>query len=1020
MKNFKRVISAVIALALSASTLVAVSASKFTDVDSTNSYAEAIESLAALDIVSGYEDGSFNPDGDITRAEAARMIVSALNMNADAAASSGDTQFADVNEKTSWAKGFVNVGVAQGYIHGMGDGTFAPQDKVTFAQMCVMLTTITGYSDYAAVNGGYPQGYIAMASTAGINKGVALAAETPLKRGQVAQMVYNAVTAPMLDVDVYKFDGNEYGKMDGITRVRKSLITEKFNAIEAKVSVDSFPSVGKVSVSIEDNLYYGAAANYGAITTNLTEVIVDNGIDLSGYIQQVIKGIFKLDENNKTHLIYAEGTSAVTTKEIAVADNYVSDIANKQIKFGTSKENFDTPIRIYVNGDQYPTPTSIFVETGTAADAATNAAIEKVLKNAVGTIKLAKVAVGGTVPANYNTIIVDAYQIAQVRSVSYESAKTVVGLGKVVSNNLDDFTEINITDNEIANGSVKLNITLNGEAIELKDLKKNDIVAIKTKVTGLDVVSSTNQNTDITILVSREVISGKLTDKDTEGNANKFVINGTEYKAADKTMALDYKQYNAIYLDAFGRIAAYNDEEVVENKNYAIVAKVSDGEATLVLADGSLKTYELGNGVTAGKTVYAITSNTAAVKGAANSTDGVEACVVEYKLKNGKISSLTYIAPQTYIDNTIALGSITGDGEYKKDLPRIGVVGINNDTKIIDVSKSFSGSYSGTSNTLYTKYAAVTPSQLSDGETYQGAAYGRVSGSVYSFVIITNAGKMFGANSRFAVLDTATGYSQGLDADGDAVDQLKVVANGKKTALNFKDTTTYPIGTHTRGDAFFYNIDSDGYAIDIRWINQGDISNTATTFTTSTVLDDIFGSGEIATSGSKYWGDTVTGTEYIRLVKGIVVGESGNKVKLLANRAETDAPVDISGYETLTLADDCEIYVFNNKTTSDIEDKDRVKANGVLVASDFSDWKITETTPAPTQSGYAVTDAGKIAWTTTAVPSTTTAAENWAVARGIKKTMASSIKDKKTAAAAQYAMALIVDGQVVEIYEIIQ
>ena len=152
MKNFKRVISAVIALAISVSSFAAVSASSFTDVADTAAYAEAVEVLSALGIVNGYEDGSFQPDGEITRAEAATMIVGALNMTEDAKASAGTSKFADVNTDASWATGYVNVGVAQGFIAGMNDTTFAPKDNVTYAQMCVMLTKITGYGDYAAAN----------------------------------------------------------------------------------------------------------------------------------------------------------------------------------------------------------------------------------------------------------------------------------------------------------------------------------------------------------------------------------------------------------------------------------------------------------------------------------------------------------------------------------------------------------------------------------------------------------------------------------------------------------------------------------------------------------------------------------------------------------------------------------------------------------------------------------------------------------------------------------------------------
>ena len=83
-KNLKKVISAVIALALSASTFASVSFAKsFSDVAGT-AYAEAVDVLSALKIIDGYEDGSFKPENTIKRSEAAKIIVAMVNKVATA------------------------------------------------------------------------------------------------------------------------------------------------------------------------------------------------------------------------------------------------------------------------------------------------------------------------------------------------------------------------------------------------------------------------------------------------------------------------------------------------------------------------------------------------------------------------------------------------------------------------------------------------------------------------------------------------------------------------------------------------------------------------------------------------------------------------------------------------------------------------------------------------------------------------------------------------------------------------
>ena len=75
--NLKKVISSVAALAMSLSCFTAFAAD-FSDVEATSTYKNAIDELVALEIVNGYEDGTFKPDNEITRAEVTKMVVAAM------------------------------------------------------------------------------------------------------------------------------------------------------------------------------------------------------------------------------------------------------------------------------------------------------------------------------------------------------------------------------------------------------------------------------------------------------------------------------------------------------------------------------------------------------------------------------------------------------------------------------------------------------------------------------------------------------------------------------------------------------------------------------------------------------------------------------------------------------------------------------------------------------------------------------------------------------------------------------
>ncbi len=94
---------------------------------------EYIEEMVAMGAVKGYTDGSFKPDGYITRAEFTTVLAKAFKLPA---ASSGK-----VFEDTSgyWAEEYVGAAYAAGIVTGYSDSRFGPQDPVTREQIAVMV-----------------------------------------------------------------------------------------------------------------------------------------------------------------------------------------------------------------------------------------------------------------------------------------------------------------------------------------------------------------------------------------------------------------------------------------------------------------------------------------------------------------------------------------------------------------------------------------------------------------------------------------------------------------------------------------------------------------------------------------------------------------------------------------------------------------------------------------------------------------------------------------------------------------
>ena len=164
----------------------------FTDVPTTHNYHEAIMNLVAEGIVNGMGDGTYNPEGAVTREQFAKIICYALSVGELTYSPEEKNIFIDV-APDRWSSDNIKTAYKLGIINGMGDGTFAPENNVLYEQAVKMAVCALGYTTaHADREGGYPMGYMALANRAGILKGIKDAKQgQPLNRGAVAKLVDN-------------------------------------------------------------------------------------------------------------------------------------------------------------------------------------------------------------------------------------------------------------------------------------------------------------------------------------------------------------------------------------------------------------------------------------------------------------------------------------------------------------------------------------------------------------------------------------------------------------------------------------------------------------------------------------------------------------------------------------------------------------------------------------------------------------------------------------------------------------
>lgn len=221
MKNLKKLVSVIVTVAMLISSLAALSVGAATgqygDVQESNSYYKAIKVLSGLGIVEGDDEGNFNPTSNIKRSEMVAMVCRAMGQE-DVAKASGGSSFDDV-AADHWAAGYIAWGVAGDIIYGVGDNKFDPDANVKFQDAVVMVLRALGYERIAqrSENGGYPTGYLKVASQRGVLASTNFDGATAATREVVAQVIYNALTTPLVDVSYYAPNpkDDEYVVYDG-------------------------------------------------------------------------------------------------------------------------------------------------------------------------------------------------------------------------------------------------------------------------------------------------------------------------------------------------------------------------------------------------------------------------------------------------------------------------------------------------------------------------------------------------------------------------------------------------------------------------------------------------------------------------------------------------------------------------------------------------------------------------------------------------------------------------------------
>ena len=818
-KNLKKVISSVAALTMVASS-VAAFAVDFPDVESTASYAQAVQELSALDVISGYDDGTFGPDKLVTRAEITKMIVDALAERSSAEASTESTKFADVSAD-HWAKGYINQGVANGFIAGMSDTEFDPDANVTYVQAQKMLVSAIGYETYAQAQGGWPTGYKTYAASLDITKGISgITDSTELTRAQVAQMIDNAMDAPLCVIASWKTEWNgsktpNLEVRDGKEgRAYETLFTEKHDAYKVYGRVTETSKTGsvdtdKVTFQVEkaDNFDDEEVKADSPVSEDM--YIGDSKADnyLRTYSQALIQ---KNDDDEFTILSIA---AAAANKSVTVAsedfdENKSTDEALYFFPAGTTKGStkyqLDTTngVTIYINGVE---SSKSIAELRDYLD-----------KNETASVTLQKETETGSTStsAKYNTIMVSSYVTAIVDEVIDKTNETSVNFD-TYSSGIQAKMTVNKDDDNYT-----YSFKLDGKDIEAKDLQQNDVLNISYDTTG-----SFKDSSFYDVIVTRNVVDGvKCTS--INGSKGEYTIGGTKYKAAEG-MYIDVETSTeySLYLDHFGRIAKADENSV--SKNYGVLKNIykkagGDYMAQIITKKGTEEEYKVDSDKVNEYATYlkyaTFYSDAKKENKIDTTTKDWQSKVVAFdepKYSTSQSKSVAY--PEQVVEYSVSSSSnkitiknggviapTAADAEYKESGNKIGSVKMADSTVILDLSE------------VDTKDSYSVVSSLNDGSNYVAYGYDKSkSDNTYRFVIITEGtSSVFNSETQLAIFNG----SEVIDKDGDKT-AYNLVVNGEEKQFVLDDDVvitgnagkTVAEDAFGEGDVLVYATNSEGY-----------------------------------------------------------------------------------------------------------------------------------------------------------------------------------------------------------------
>lgn len=904
MRNLKKVIALVAVFAMMISTVAF--AQSFSDVAESDNYYEAIEMLSSLGILTGDDqdnDGvmDFRANDTITRAEVA-VIISRIQGGNNAAQQS--TEFTDV-PSTHWASGYIAQAAGQGIVNGYGDGTFGPEDQVLYEQAVKMLVETLGYAPFVNDNGGYYTGHLTAASRYGVLDGVVgTSVGAQATRGQVAQMVYNAIDTPLMDRSTYGanaeyviYDGK--GDYDYETLLTRDLGVKKFSGIVTKNSVTSLTGAetidtdddATIEVEYDENDDY---KNYDVEDIDTIYVGDSNAEEMLGkYVTAYVK---EADRNGEYEVVSIAESSKnkITSFTLDMYDSVSDDYGyvyyyKSENDRNTSNVRLEKDVDIIYNGVAY-------------ADLIGDLFEDLIVKNTAWSGKVTFVDNDSTTGADVIFVEIGApavvEEVTTAGTVTFKESPVEASGEKIkLEFDEDDNTQI-------------IKITKDGQPFDYTELKEWDVLSI--------LYNPANEYYDVRV-IGGSAVEGSIGLKgtsETSADKSKYTINGTEYDLAQNAYTNGTMKPGAtgvFYIDDYGKIIAYDKNgNTTASDNYGYIIDATPTEDDFGSKSISIQLLDKTGAVQRGYLAERVKiENAPRDLGSTFANDptrkiddlsDTEASAFANALVNqlitfatnssNEVRTITFPVSSRTTENFTLNDS--GDASYDEERTRLdfaegGNYTIDDNTVVFFVKgdSTFTNGIGDSVKASTTASKVGSVASIAEFDSYPAAVYD-VDNKVAGAVVIFNTGGGISPASNLAILAEAPGTAS---VNGDDVTSVTYFMGGEKrtsvTDVDLDGDGLDKLEKAGRGDLFKFAVSADGSTItDVEWYGTYDRSEREAGEAGALITEKVVGNNVV----SNY--KTVTGKE--KMYKGPVVGYRSNGKNIEYAIVNEDGLIDLT------------------------------------------------------------------------------------------------------------------------------